>query len=195
MKIRVPVKPKATTPVPDFREALNPETANSTITLANVRPPDNPENTAIGARYMEDHEGALRTSITMVRDFILDTLAIQSLAIENGAQDAREVLVAALDEEPDLTHIVDMLRTASRTSISIQTVDFMMKFTHLPNHMRPLLIATCLGSRQEGLPSVESVLRRLESALDRSPRIEKPVPKAPRRHQEEEKIVRRKGSS
>lgn len=195
MKIRVPVKPKRETVVPDFREAVNPETKNSTITLANVRPADNPENVVMGAQYMEQHGEVLRQSINHVRDFILETVAVQSLSIENGSQDAREVLTEALGEEPDLTHIVEVLRNASRTAVSLQTVDFILKFAHLPAHLRPVLVAVCLGSRTDAVPSLESVLKRLESAMDRAPRVDKPKAKPFNRHQEEERVVRRRGEA
>lgn len=106
---------------------------NSPVALEAMssRVPINEQAIKLGKAYREVLPTLLKDKLDLTRNFFLNEIAPYLLACSNGLQDARDVLVAAFEEEADVDPLFAKIENAVGLAMDIRILNFAKTMTGL----------------------------------------------------------------
>lgn len=164
----------------------------ATVTV--VGEPAKPTNQDIlkkGESYRVKSEGVFIDAINQVSTFILRELTPGMVGLVNGAKDARDILVTAYSEEPELQTIYTKLNSTLQMATNLKIARFVASLVNLSPEDTERMVSAVLeqdGAKTSELSQVLAALqkdgaerrefiRRLETSQARDPVRNRKEPK------------------
>lgn len=114
-----------------------------------AKPATNQVLVDMGKAYLENVPALLGPSINNARDFLINVIAPQLTALENGLQDGIEVLRVAMDEEPHAGKYINSLRTMMDHALQVKMANFIAKQCSLDTNEYELFMDLALSRHKE----------------------------------------------
>lgn len=154
-------KPNATDwkPFIDSHEKLNdPFSREADASLEgelSTRTPLNKELLRLAEEYRLQLPSLMEANIGEVRTFFLTEIAPLLLATSNGLQDAKEVLAAALEEEPAVSSYFSRIEKAVDVAVEVKILNFVTKISRLGPQLRNQFLLMTLSKENHGVNTQE----------------------------------------
>mgnify|MGYP003402571023 CR=1 FL=1 len=103
----------------------------------------------LGKEYLKNAPMLLGPDINNARDFLINVIAPQLTALENGLQDGIEVLRVAMDEEPHAGKYINSLRTMMDHALQVKMANFIAKQCNLDSSEYELFMDLALSRHKE----------------------------------------------
>lgn len=103
----------------------------------------------LGKSYLDNAAVLLGPNINNARDFLINVIAPQLTALENGLQDGIEVLRVAMDEEPHAGKYVNTLRTMMDHALQVKMANFIARQCSLDPNEYEIFMDLALSRNRE----------------------------------------------
>lgn len=142
--------------------------------------PLNKEMLKLAEAYRQQLPALMQKRMVEVRTFFLEEIAPLLLSTSNGLGDAKEILEAALEEEPAVSNYFSRIEKAVDTAVEVRILNFVIGLSNLTPAMRSqflLLTLTKGGASHESSQAIVSALQQLQSGLNQEESRQKPAVK------------------
>jgi hypothetical protein len=128
--------------------------------------PLNKELLKLAEAYRKQLPQLMDANLNQVRTFFLEEIAPLLLSTSNGLSDAKEVLAAALEEEPAVANYFSRIEKAVDTAVEVRILNFVISLSKLDNDTRAQFLLLTLTRSGVGNELGKETLSHLFSLLN-----------------------------